>query len=56
MKVKELIALLQQQDPEARVVKYNDGRTTQFSTVVGISPMAIKTTDKEHDATAILIE
>lgn len=28
MKIKELIALLQKENPEARVVKYNDGGTT----------------------------
>ena len=31
MKVKELIALLQKENPEARVVKYNDGGTTLTS-------------------------
>jgi hypothetical protein len=56
MKVKEFIALLQQQDPEARVLKYNDGGTTQMSDVKEISAVPIKTTDKENDAPGILIE
>jgi len=56
MKVKEFITLLQQQDPEARVLKYNDGGTTQMSDVMEISTVPIKTTDKENGAPAILIE
>ena len=37
MKVKELIALLQKENPEARVIKYNDGGTTITSPIEGIS-------------------
>jgi len=37
MKVKELIALLQRENPEARVIKYNDGGTTLTSPIEGVS-------------------
>ncbi len=37
MKVKELIALLQKENPEACVIKYNDGGTTLTSPIEGIS-------------------
>ena len=37
MKVKELIALLQKENPEARVIKYNDGGTTLTSPIESIS-------------------
>jgi len=37
MKVKDLITMLQQEDPEALVIKYNDGGTTITSTIEGLS-------------------
>jgi hypothetical protein len=37
VKVKDLIAMLQQEDPEALVIKYNDGGTTVTSTIEGLS-------------------
>lgn len=56
MKVKELIALLQQEDPEASVIKYNDGGTTATSNVEGLSRVPIKLPQGTPDQPAILIE
>ena len=41
MKVKELIALLQKENPEARVIKYNDGGTTLTSPIEGLSQESV---------------
>jgi hypothetical protein len=41
MKVKELIALLQKENPEARVIKYNDGGTTLTSPIEGVSQESV---------------
>ena len=56
MKVKELIALLQKEDPEATVIKYNDGGTTATSSVEGLSRVPIKLPEGTRDQAAILIE
>jgi hypothetical protein len=54
VKVKDLIALLQTQDPEALVIKYNDGGTTATSPIEGFSRIPIK---PGHDGVpTILIE
>jgi hypothetical protein len=37
VKVKDLIAMLQKEDPEALVIKYNDGGTTVTGPIEGIS-------------------
>jgi hypothetical protein len=37
VKVKDLITMLQKEDPEALVIKYNDGGTTLTSTIEGLS-------------------
>jgi hypothetical protein len=37
VRVKDLIAMLQQEDPEALVIKYNDGGTTVTGPIEGIS-------------------
>jgi hypothetical protein len=37
MKVKDLIAMLQKEDQEALVIKYNDGGTTVTGPIAGIS-------------------
>lgn len=42
MKVKDLIALLQKQNPEAIVIKYNDGGTTATSRVQGLIPATVE--------------
>jgi hypothetical protein len=54
VKVKELIALLQKENPEALVIKYNDGGTTMTSSVDRLSPVPIK--QGVQDQPAILIE
>ena len=56
MKVKDLIALLQKEDPEALVIKYNDGGTTMTSSVERLSPVPIKLPRGAQDQAAILIE
>ena len=55
MKVKELISLLQKEDPEAVVIKYNDGGTTITSAVEGLSQVPIKMPEDGPDQPAILI-
>jgi hypothetical protein len=37
VKVKDLITMLQKEDPEALVFKYNDGGTTVTSAIEGLS-------------------
>jgi hypothetical protein len=37
VKVKDLITMLQKEDPEALVIKYNDGGTTVTSAIEGLS-------------------
>jgi hypothetical protein len=56
MMVKELIALLQREDPEALVIKYNDGGTTATSSVETLSRVPIKLPHGMQDQAAILIE
>jgi hypothetical protein len=56
MKVKDLIALLQKEDPEAVVIKYNDGGTTATSRVEALSRVPIKLPQGMQDQAAILIE
>jgi hypothetical protein len=57
VKVKDLIALLQKEDPEAIVIKYNDGGTTITSTVEGLTRVPIKPgQDMTDQASSILIE
>jgi len=56
MKVKDLIALLQKEDPEADVIKYNDGGTTATSSVEALSREPIKLPQGMQDQAAILIE
>ena len=56
MKVKDLIALLQKEDPEADVIKYNDGGTTATSSVEALSRVPIKLPRGMQDQAAILIE
>jgi hypothetical protein len=56
MKVKDLIALLQKEDPEAVVIKYNDGGTTATSSVGALSRVPIKLPRGMQDQAAILIE
>jgi hypothetical protein len=56
VKVKELIALLQKEDPEALVIKYKDGGTTMTSSVEQLSPAPIKLRQGVQDQAAILIE
>ena len=56
MKVKDLIALLQNEDPEAVVIKYNDGGTTATSGVAALSRVPIKLPQGMQDQAAILIE
>ena len=56
MKVKDLIALLQKEDPEALVIKYKDGGTTMTSGVDRLSPVPIKLQQGVQDQAAILIE
>jgi len=56
MKVKDLIALLQKEDPEAIVIKYNDGGTTATSSVEALSWVPIKLPQGMQDQAAILIE
>ena len=55
MKVKDLIALLQKEDPEAVVIKYKDGGTTATSGVDALSRVPIKLPEGMQDH-AILIE
>ena len=57
MKVKELIALLQQENPEARLIKYNDGGTTLTSPIEGLSRGSVKSPEQDKsDEPTILIE
>jgi hypothetical protein len=57
MQVKELIALLQKENPEARVVKYNDGGTTLTSPIEGISRESVnRPAQDKTDEPMILIE
>jgi len=56
MKVKDLIALLQKEDPAAVVIKYNDGGTTATSSVEALSRVPIKLPQGMQDRAAILIE
>lgn len=56
LKVKELIALLQKENPEALVIKYKDGGTTITSSVERLSPVPIKLQKGVQDQAAILIE
>jgi hypothetical protein len=56
VKVKDLIALLQKEDPEALVIKYKDGGTTMTSSVDRLSPVPIKLQHGVQDQAAILIE
>ena len=55
MKVKDLIALLQKEDPEAVVIKYKDGGTTATSGVDALSRVPIKLPEGMQDH-SILIE
>jgi hypothetical protein len=57
MKVKELISLLQKENPEAQVIKYNDGGTTLTSPIESVSPKSFNSADQDKiDEPAILIE
>jgi len=57
MKVRELIELLQKENPEALVVKYNDGGTTLTSPVEGLSRKSVKRPAQDKtDQPMILIE
>ena len=57
MKVKELIVLLQQENPEARVIKYNDGGTTLTSPIEGISRESVNRPEQDKtDEPMILIQ
>ena len=57
MKVKELIVLLQQENPEARVIKYNDGGTTLTSPIEGISRESVNRPEQDKtDEPTILIQ
>ena len=56
MKVKDLIALLQKEDPEAVVIKYNDGGTTATSSIEALSRVPIELPQGVQDRSAILIE
>ena len=56
MKVKDLIALLQKEDPEAVVIKYNDGGTTATSSVVALSRAPAQLHQDVQAQAAILIE
>jgi hypothetical protein len=56
VKVKDLIALLQKEDPEALVIKYKDGGTTITSSVERLSLVPIKLQQGVQDQVAILIE
>jgi len=57
MKVKELIELLQKENPEAQVVKYNDGGTTLTSPVEGLSRESVnRPAQDKTDEPMILIE
>lgn len=56
VKVKDLIALLQNENPEATVIKYNDGGATATSTVEALSRVPIKLPQGMQDHAAILIE
>ena len=57
MKVKELIVLLQKENPEALVVKYNDGGTTLTSPIEGVSRDSInRPLQDKTDEPMILIE
>ena len=57
MKVKELIALLQKENPEARVIKYNDGGTTLTSPIESISRESANRPEQDKtDAPKLLIE
>ena len=56
MKVKDLIALLQNEDPEAVVIKYKDGGTTVTSSIQGLSQVPLKLTQGLPDQPTILIE
>jgi hypothetical protein len=56
MKVKDLIALLQKEDPEAVVIKYNDGGTTVTSSIEALSRVPIELPQGVQDRSAILIE
>jgi hypothetical protein len=53
VKVKDLIAMLGKEDPEALVIKYNDGGTTATSDIVGLSQVPLK---PGQAGPAILIE
>jgi hypothetical protein len=56
MKVKDLIALLQKEDPEADVIKYKDGGTTATSSIVGLSGTPPNPLQGTQDQATILIE
>ena len=56
MKVKDLIALLQKEDPEAVVIKYKDGGTTATSSIVGLSETPPNPLQGTQDQATILIE
>jgi hypothetical protein len=56
MKVKDLIALLQKEDPEAVVIKYNDGGTTATSSIEALSRVPTKLPQGMQDQAAVLIE
>ena len=57
MKVKELIALLQKENPEAQVIKYNDGGTTLTSPIEGISQESVNRPEQDKtEEPMILIE
>ena len=56
MTVKELIALLQKENPDALVIKYKDGGTTLTSGIESLSPIPIKFTQGLQDQPAVLIE
>ena len=56
VKVKDLIAILQKEDPEALVIKYNDGGTTATSSVAGLSPAPVIAGQEQPATPTLLIE
>ena len=56
MTIKELIALLQKENPDALVIKYKDGGTTVTSGIERLAPVSGKLAQGLQDQPAILIE
>ena len=54
--IKELIALLQKENPDALVIKYKDGGTTVTSGIERLAPVSGKLAQGLQDQPAILIE